>query len=158
MALTKDEIKARYPLPAYNYRVSIEDQLVAFSQVSGLSMAYETTTHKESPVDGSAAGPVEMRMPAQHSDVTITLQKGVVVGKSVSALYNWISGIQTNLVEKKNILIDLCNEEGAPVVRWKVINAFPTSLEAPTFDATTNDVAIESLQLMADRLEMEEVG
>jgi phage tail-like protein len=35
-------------------------------------------------------------------------------------------------------------------VSWKVINAFPTKLDAPTFSASSNDVAIESMELMAD--------
>lgn len=156
MALTKEEIKNNYPLPSYNYRVSIDGTSVAFSQVSGLNLSYETTTYKESPVDGGAPGPVTMRMPAQSSDITITLQKGVVRGKSIT-LYNWINSIQTNLVDKKDINIELCDENGAAVFVWKVINAFPTGLEAPTFDASSNDASIQSLTLMADRVTMEEL-
>ena len=36
------------------------------------------------------------------------------------------------------------------VIRWKLINAFHTKLDAPSFNATSNDVAVESLELMAD--------
>lgn len=157
MALTKEELKNRYPLPAYNYQVSIDGENIAFSQVSGLTMSFETSTYKESPTEGGQPGPVTMRMPGQHSDITVTLQKGIVRGKSIPVLYDWINSIQINLVEKKDITVQLCDENGAPVIVWKVINAFPTSLEAPTFDATTNDVAIENMQLMADRIIIEEV-
>ncbi len=155
MALTKAEIKNRYPLPAYNYKVSIDGEIIAFSQVSGLSMTFETSTYKESPTEGGIPGPVTMRMPAQSSDVTVTLQKGVVRGKSM-ALFNWINSIQTNLVDKKDVSIELCDENGDAVFVWKVINAFPTGLEAPTFDAASNDASLESLTLMADRVIMEE--
>lgn len=156
MALTKEQIKNSYPLPSYNYRVSIDGATVAFSQVSGLKVSYETTTYKESPVGGDAPGPVVMRMPAQSSDITVTLQKGIVRGKSI-ALYNWINSIQTNLVDKKDVNIELCDENGAAVFVWKIINAFPTGLDAPTFDANSNDASIESLTLMADRVTMEEL-
>jgi len=44
MALTKDQIKTTYPLPVYNYRVEINGTTVGFSEVSGLSIAYETTS------------------------------------------------------------------------------------------------------------------
>lgn len=113
--------------------------------------------YKESPTEGGIPGPITMRMPAQHSDVTVTMQKGVVRGKSVPALYAWINSTRTNLVDKKDIQVELCDENGDAVIVYKVINAFPTSLEAPTFDANSNDASIESLQLMADRISIEEV-
>jgi len=157
MALTKEEIKNQFPIPAYNYKVIINNETVAFSQVSGLSMTLETSTYKESPVEDGMVGPVTRRMPGQINDITISLQKGVVRGKSLPALYEWINSAQLNLIEKKDIQIDLCDENGDAVIRWTVINAFPTSLEAPSFDASTSDAAIESMELMADRLRMEEL-
>jgi phage tail-like protein len=42
------------------------------------------------------------------------------------------------------------------VITWKVANAFPTKLSAPTFDAKSNDAAIETLDLQADFITMEE--
>jgi phage tail-like protein len=42
------------------------------------------------------------------------------------------------------------------VVSWKATNAFPTKLSAPTFDAKSNDAAIETLDLQADFISMEE--
>ena len=44
MPLTTDDIRTDYPLPIYNYRVEIGGTAVAFSEVSGLSIGYETTT------------------------------------------------------------------------------------------------------------------
>jgi hypothetical protein len=38
-----------------------------------------------------------------------------------------------------------------------VISSFKTKLEAHTFDANSNEVAIESMELMADGIRMEEV-
>jgi phage tail-like protein len=74
----------------------------------------------------------------------------------VAALYNWISATQLNQAEKKDIFVRLCDENGDPVISWKVNNAFPTKLEAPTFDANSNDVAVESMELTADDVTMEE--
>jgi phage tail-like protein len=156
MALSKNDIKTMYPLPVYNYRVEIGNQTVAFSEVSGLSISYETTTYKESPVEGGAPGPRVMHMPAQGTAANITLKKGLVRGKSVPTLYSWINSIQINQVEKKDIFVRLCNEQGSAVISWRVINAFPTKLDAPTFDANSNDVAIESMELMADGVFIEE--
>lgn len=156
MAYTIDEIKQNYPLPAYNYRVDINGESIAFSNVSGLSLSFETHTYKESRTGGEVPGPVAMRMPAQQADVKITLKKGLVRSKSLAVLYNWIRTVQINQIEKKDITVNLLDEKGDPVVVWKVINAFPTKLDAPAFDASSNDAAIESMELTADTIEISE--
>ncbi len=156
MPLSTDEIKNQYPLPVYNYRVDIGGESMGFSEVSGLSIGFETVTYKESPVDGSAPGPRVMHMPSQSSDTTLTLKKGIIRAASVPKLYGWISQTTINLIEKKDIIIQLCDEEGAAVVTWKVVNAFPTKLDAPTFDANSNEAAIESMELKADKVTVEE--
>jgi phage tail-like protein len=154
MALTKEQIATTYPLPVYNYKVEIDGKTIAFSEVSGLSTTYDTITHAESPTAG--VGPHWMYMPAQMKPVNITMKKGVVVGVSVPTLFAWINSIQLNRVDKKDIYVRLCDETGAAVVSWKVINAFPTKLTAPTFTASSNDVAVESLDLMADGIAVEQ--
>jgi phage tail-like protein len=154
MALTRDQIKTSYPLPVYNYKVEIDGKTVAFSEVSGLSITYDTTTHAESPTSG--VGPRWMYMPAQMKPANITMKKGVVAGVSVPTLFAWINSIRLNRVDKKDIHVRLCDETGAAVVSWKVINAFPTKLVAPSFTASSNDVAVESLELMADGVVVEQ--
>jgi phage tail-like protein len=158
MALTKNEIKSAYPLPVYNYRVNIGAETVAFSEVSGLSISYETTTYKESPTEGGAPGPRVMHMPAQGAAAKVTLKKGLVSSSSIPAFYQWISSIQINQVEKKDITINLCDETGAAVIVWRVTNAFPTKLDAPSLDANSNDAAIETMELTGDNIFMEAVS
>jgi phage tail-like protein len=156
MALSKSEIKTAYPLPSYNYRVEIAGVAVGFSEVSGLSIKRETSTYKESPVGGGAPGPLVMRMPAQVTNPTITLKKGVVRKSSVAALYEWINSTQINQIDKKDVYVRLCDEKGEAVISWKVVNAFPTKLDAPSFTANSNDAAIETMELMADSILIEE--
>ena len=156
MALNIDAIKAEYPLPSYNYRVEIDGEAVAFSEVSGLNIAYEVTTYKESPTASGAPGPRVMYMPGQATMTSLTLKKGVVRAASIKALYGWIKTVQINQVVKKDIYIRLCDEKGEAVISWKVGNAFPTKLDAPQFSATSNDAAIETMELKADYVTIEE--
>lgn len=156
MALKTDEIKKQYPLPSYNYRVEIGGAAVGFSEVSGLTLKRETTTYKESPTGSGAPGPITMHMPAQSSPPSITLKKGWVKTASVANLYAWLASTQINQIEKKDVVIQLCDEAGNPVVSWTVVNAFPTQLDAPSFSATSNDAAIESMVLMADTIQIKE--
>lgn len=155
MALTRDEIKNSYPLPAYNYKVEINGKAVGFSEVTGLNISRAITTYKESQTQGGIAGPRKMIMPAQLGEVKVTLKKGVVRNESITTLFQWINDIQINQVEKKDIFIRLCDEKGDAVVSWKVINAFPTQLDAPSFNAGSNDAAIESIQLTGDGIMIE---
>jgi phage tail-like protein len=156
MALSKDDIRTAYPLPVYNYRVEIGSDAVAFSEVSGLSISYETSTFKESPTASGSPGPRVVHMPGQRNPVKITLKKGIVRAVSIKVLYDWIKTVQINQIEKKDIFVRLCDEKGDAVINWKVGNAFPTKLDAPTFDAKSNDAAIESMELMADFISIEE--
>ena len=156
MPLAKEQIRTDYPLPVYNYRVEIGGSAVAFSEVSGLSISYETSTYKESPTESGAPGPRVMVVPAQRSSAKITLKKGIVRGVSVPQLFGWIKTIQINQVEKKDVFIRLCDEKGDAVISWKVVNAFPTKVDAPSFDAKSNDAAIESMELTADFIAIEE--
>ena len=77
-------------------------------------------------------------------------------GTSIRVLYNWISTTTINQIQKKDIYVRLLDEAGDAVISWKVFNAFPTKLDAPSFDANSNDVAVESMELMADRVTIEE--
>lgn len=156
MAVSKETIQTDYPLPVYNYRVEIGDEAVAFSEVSGLNIQYESTVYKESPTAAGAPGPRVMQMPAQRTQPTITLKKGLVRKSSIKALYDWIKTVQINQIEKKDIFVRLCDEKGEAVITWKVSNAFPTKLDAPTFDAKSNDAAIQTMELKADFVTLEE--
>jgi len=152
MAVTKDDIKNTYPLPVYNYRVEIDGNALGFSEVSGLTMQTETTTYKESPIAGGAPGPKVMHMPSQSMPAHVTLKRGVVPTGSVTTLYDWFNARQTNQIDKKDVVIRLCDESGNPVISWTIVNAFPTKLDAPTFDAGSDDVALETMELMGDNI------
>ena len=127
---------------------------MAFSEVSGLDKNYDPITYKECREESDTATPYPrlMYMPGQLQPINISLKKGLVVKKSVPVLWDWFNSIRLNRVEKKDITISLCDEAGTPLVEWLVIDCFPTKITAPTFDANSNDVAIESLDLMATNL------
>lgn len=150
MATTPQDIKDTYPIPVFYYRVTIDgDDANAFSEVSGLSMEYDTITYRDgmSPHDGVKY------MPGLNKEVNLTLKKGIV--RQNSYLLTWIGTIKLNTVVKRDVRIDLLDESGKAVVSWTAVDAFPKKLDAPSFNATSNDVAIESLDLMATSLKVE---
>lgn len=146
MATTKDDIKAEYPIPVYRFVVTMGDESIAFSEVSGLDIGYETITYKD--------GLGKKHMPGQPSDVNITLKRGIV--RTKSQFFDWINETSLNLINKKDITVSLTNENGEePLVVWTVTNAFPKKLTAPSFNGSSNEVAVETLELMADSVAIE---
>ncbi len=149
MAFSPNDIGNQFPLPAYNFMVSIGSDTYSFSQVTGLNLQYETITYRH----GMSWLEGDFHMPGRAQPVNLTLERGVV--RQGSVLLDWISSIQLNIVSKKDVIVDLLSEEGVALVRWTLQNAFPTQLEAPGFDANTNDVAIERLTLIGNGLRIE---
>jgi phage tail-like protein len=153
MAIDKSVIKSSYPLPSYNYRVTVlkdgESLVVGFSEVSGLQVEYEPVSY----VHGLSFKLGGRLIPGKRQGIRITLKRGVAKGNDL--LQGWFSGVYNDpffTSAKRDILIDLCDELGTPVVRWTVTGALPVKLEASTFTADSNDVAIETLELVAHRL------
>ena len=158
MAENKKHIANTYPLPAYNYRVTILEPsagkkvVLGFAEVSGLSIEYEPVTYKH----GLSFLFGEQIIPGMRQPINLTMNRGVV--KSGDYLQSWIHNAYTNpfaISGKRTIVIDLCDESGKPVIRWTVQKALPIKLEAPTFDANSNDVAIETMAFIAHSLQID---
>jgi phage tail-like protein len=145
MATTASNIRTDYPIPIYHFNVHFGDADVAFSEVSGLEMERQAITYRN--------GLGFIHMPGMEQPVKLTLKRGIM--RSDSTLYAWINSVNLNTVDKKNITISLIDDESKPVVSWKVLNVFPVKFSVPTFDAKSNEVAIESLELMADSFKVE---
>ena len=151
MTQAKDQIKASYPLPVYNFRVTLGDSTIGFSEVSGLNIDYEPVTYKH----GLSFVMGVKIIPGMRQPIKLTLKKGVVQDKDF--LSKWLQDVYADPFKdmKKDILIDLCDETGKAVVRWKVLRALPTKLEAPTFNADSNEVAVEILELVAHDIQVD---
>ncbi|KAG0074809.1 hypothetical protein BGZ90_010441 [Linnemannia elongata] len=129
-----------YPIPTHRFRVSIDDEEAVFNSVSGLNVSHQTMEYRDGMRGWS-------QMPGQADAINITLKKGVFVGQS--KLYDWISSISGNKVEKKDITISLMNESGDGLfITWNLVDAFPASLTAPNLDADSNEATIEELSLL----------
>lgn len=144
MALEKQRLATAYPLPVYNYKVTVGTDVMAFSEVSGLNMEYEKVIYK----DGFTYLNGMNIIRAQPKEVSITFKRGIL--SKHKELYGWM-----NAKTKKDLFVDLCDPQGVALVRWKVRKAFPLKLEAPSFNAGSNDVAIEQLQVIAQDLTIE---
>ena len=162
---SKKAIKDKYPLPAYNFRVTlltvpkiiainklsemVGAESVGFSQVSGLELQYEPVVYEHGL--SFATGPIIMS--GKSKPLNITLRRGII--RNGDGMYNWLILNQLPMFGRRDILIDLCDETGLPKVRWIVYQAMPTKLSAPNFNADDNQVAIETLELIAPSMSIQ---
>lgn len=136
-----------YPLPLYRYKVEIDGKGMDFNSVSGLETSFQTIEYKV----GSAPYPRVTRIPGQPAEINLTLKKGIF--KKDAFLYDWLKKT-TGSADGKDVSVSLLDASAKPLVVWNVRNAFPTKLSAPSFDASSNEIAIEELTLVADGMEV----
>ena len=141
MATTIATQAAQYPLAAYNFRVAVDGIAMGFAEVTGLAREHQTLTYRHglSAFEGEAI--VKFRV---DKFAPLTMKKGVVNSAEHRALLEWLEDDTP-----RAMLVSLCDEQGQPVVNWKVGKALLTKIEAPALIASGNDAAIETLSLMA---------
>ncbi len=130
-----------YPKPVFHFSVEWGGEKVSFSEVSGLNIESEVIEYR----DGANKEFTPQKMPGLQKFGNITLKRGVFDGDN--EFFEWLNTTNLNTVERRDLIINLLNENHEPVMTWKVKNAFPVKIESPGLNATGNEVAIESLEI-----------
>lgn len=149
MASSVAEQAAGYPLAAYHFRVAVDGVAMGFAEVSGLQREYQTLTYRHglSAFEGEAI--VKFRV---DKFAPLTLKKGVIASADHRALFAWLEA-----TTPRSMLVSLCDHDGQPVVNWRIARALLTKIEAPAFNAAGNEAAIQTLQVMAAGVTVEQV-
>ncbi len=140
---------AQYPLPAFQFTVSWGGTRVDFSQIAGLTQENQAIEYR----DGSFPEYSSIKMPGLRKFRNMTLKRGII--KRDNEFFKWLSTVKLNTVERRDLVISLLNEERQPMMVWKVHNAYPVKVEAPGFKASGNEVAIESIEIAHEGLELQ---
>ena len=82
----------------------------------------------------------------------ITLKRGIF--KSDNQFYQWWNTVALNTIERRDLVISLLDESHAPVVVWRVKNAWPIKVQSTDLNATGNETAIETLEIAHEGLTM----
>ena len=140
---------AQYPLSVFHFRVEWGGTRIGFSEVSGLTQEIQVIEYR----DGSFPEYSSIKMPGLRKYNNITLKRGVI--KADNDFFKWLSTVKLNTIERRDITISLLNESHDPVMVWKVLNAFPVKIEGPQLKAAGNEVAIESIEVAHEGLEVD---
>lgn len=138
-----------YPLPVFHFSVDWGGTNIAFSEVTGLNIEVQPIEYR----DGLSPEYSTTKMPGLKKYGNITLKRGVFAGDN--EYFDWLNKTQLNKPDRRDIIIKLLNDEHAPVMTWKVHNAWPTKISAPDLKANGNEAAIESLELAHEGVQIE---
>jgi phage tail-like protein len=139
----------QYPLPVFHFTVQWGGTRIGFSEVSGLTQENQAIEYR----DGSFPEYSSIKMPGLRKFSNVTLKRGIV--KADNDFFKWLSTVKLNQVERRDLVVSLLNENHEPVMTWKVQNAFPVKVEGPGLKASGNEVAIESIEIAHEGLELQ---
>jgi phage tail-like protein len=132
-------------LPAFLFSVEIGGlNTGVFRSVGGLKAETEVIEFKE----GGDAGAIR-KLPGLTRYANIRLTRGFTGDRT---LYDWFTNLQKTNPAKVDGRIVMLDHHGKPVVAWKFKNGFPVKWQGPDFDASSNEVAIESIEIAHEGL------
>jgi phage tail-like protein len=119
----------------------------SFTEVSGLEVEVTPIEYRNGSEDMTVR-----KVPGLKRFSNITLRRGVI---GDLAFWAWIKSVLDGTVLRANGTITLLDESRQPVMTWKFRRAWPCKWTGPSLDATRNEVAIESIELCHEGLEIE---
>ena len=130
-----------YPLPRNHFSVDWGGTRIGFSEVSGLAIEADVPEFRDgaSPENSDDAMPGILRYP--HVVLRRTVQK------SDNDFYAWISTVQLNTVDRRDITVSLLDAGNAPVMVWQIRDAFPVKLEYSPLESDNSGPMMETLEL-----------
>src|SRR5215213_3730281 len=139
MATERDN---KNPYSAFNFVVEIDDQQVAaFQEVTGLDSENTPIEYRE----GADAVNTVRKLPGIEKYPNLTLKRGIT-GSLV--LWEWRKEARDgngSFPPVRNVTIQLQNEVHEAVMKWTVTNAWCSKLTGPTLNATSNEIAVETM-------------
>jgi len=136
------------PYQGFNFLVEIDGVTVAgFSEVSGLNSETAVIEYRE----GSDRRNSVRKIPGLTKFSNIVLKRGITTDRT---LWNWRKAVIDGAVERLSGAIILLDAERTPVVRWNFREGWPAKWEGPTLKAAGNEVAIETLEIAHEGLEL----
>jgi phage tail-like protein len=136
------------PFRGYNFRVEIDHTSVAsFRECSGLSLTTDAVDYRE-----GTDTPLSVRkLTGLRKFANLVFKRGYTQNED---LWNWYKNVLNGVTDRRNGAVVLQDEQHNDVLRWNFTNAWICKWEGATMNATSNDVAIESLEICPERVEL----
>jgi phage tail-like protein len=95
------------------------------------------------------------KLPGLNRYTNVTLKRGLTADLS---LWNWIKSALQGTVVRASVAIILLDQSDNPVLTWQLKNAWPCRWSGPSLVAGSSEVAIETLEICHEGLELVNPG
>ena len=130
------------PYNGYNFWVEWDGIVHAgFSECSGLTATRNSSDYRE----GTDKSLAKRKIPGLNDYGNITLKRGITDNQE---LWKWHKELQDGKTDRRNLSIILADDQGAEKIRWNLERCWPTTWNAPDFNSTSDEIAIETLELV----------
>ncbi|MBU8868623.1 phage tail protein [Paenarthrobacter aromaticivorans] len=138
------------PYRAYNFKLVIQGVVQGhFTKVEGLGLKIDRILYRS----GGENSTVRV-IPGQVEYTPVTLKYGLT---DSTEMLQWLFKAVDGKVERRNVSIAMLNDAGSVEVRrWNLLGAWPCDWFGAPLDAMGKDLAIESLSIAYDRLELDD--
>ena len=92
------------------------------------------------------------KLPGLITYPNVTLKRGLTTSRE---LFDWWLTVVHGKVQRRNVVIVLLDDERKEVLRWLLHEAWIAKIEFGDLNAKGNEVAIESIELAHEGLELE---
>ena len=116
--------------------------------MSGLAAEAEVIEYRE----GSDPLSSSRKLPGRVEYPNVRLSRGLTTSRD---LWDWWQTVVNGSLERRNVSITLLDDTRTPVLRWLLRNAWIAKFEAPDLEAGGNEVAIETIELAHEGLELD---
>lgn len=133
------------PYRGYRFRVELDGvERGGFQECSGLDFSQDPIEYREGP------DPLYPRkLPGLTKYSNITLKWGISKDEE---LWKWRDEALKGIIKRKNGSIILVSDEGKDVYRWNFQAGWPAKWTGPSFNASGNEVAVETLEIAHELL------
>ena len=154
--------------PVGNFKFVLELgflQAAAFSECTGLQLETKVFEYKEGGRNSHS-----LKFPEVGSIGNITLKRGLTSGANSDALFEWQRDVMNGTFDQNRnpnkrpadsnqdidnrVAIVLMDEAGNEFKRWRLFRPFPVKWIGPDLKASASDVAIETLELACEGIEL----
>jgi phage tail-like protein len=138
------------PFRGFNFRVEIigmSQMVAAFREVSGLTANVDPVEYR----DGNSRDLHVKKLFGLRKYSNIVLKRGITLN---TELWGWYRQIVNGEAVRRNGAVVMLDELGADTLRWNFYEGWPCKLDWPALNATTNEVAVETLELCVEKIEL----
>lgn len=136
------------PYAQFNFVIQLGSQDVGgFTEVGGLTAESDVIEYREGADEATVR-----KLPGLRKYGNVTLKRGYTQS---TALWDWRKTTEEGQTQRQDGTIVLQDEARSAVLRWHFRNGWLVKYEGPALNSTTNEAAIESIEIAHEGLTME---